>query len=550
MEEILEWKDAIHFEIERINTLECTVQSISDQPNPNRMIMGSLVKSETMGSSGNCFDTNKIIVADCIIRQQDWTCDCVESGVHVLIAQRCLAVPLGTEDSFPAKAKPIFMCHTRLNCSPFEALLSLLSFADENTDGFWRSMRVIERIDDTRDIIEVTSEASTLGGALCASPRIFYLARYWLVNGDGNYFLEMTSCWNDASLHPRTNRGLTRGLLRSIYTFTSRLDGNRGKPCLVTHYCQCDPMGLIGYSSAYFSHLYARKVLLSLFDIKFGLEFTDFHPFEFDTDLMRGNDALRIFRDSKTLLSVSLSESNAVMENTEIGKVKSNIKEAFFDVGLFHTFKLRGQSYMVTGEKVPGGASVGKLVRCDLFQLSPGERADNISSMGRCSVHVNRLISSGNTLFVMNLQLHKPEISLSFVWKVPGYGGSSAFQALWQKFIDLPEGMNNGKAMPCDDFRSRRFKLLPMIVDGPWIVRKVVGSKPVLLGQKLTCRCFRCPGVFELDIDIHSSKIASNAVALVASHLKSVIVDLAVAIQGESEDELPESLIGAVAWTA
>ncbi len=129
---------------------------------------------------------------------------------------------------------------------------------------------------------------------------------------------------------------------------------------------------------------------------------------------------------------------------------------------------------------------------------------------------------------------------------MPGGEGSPAFQTLWKKFIDLPGWAKNGDSLPPDDFRTRRFKLLPMIVDGPWIVRKVIGSTPTLLAQKLTCRYFKRPGVFELDIDLHSSTIASNAVSLAKSHSKSIVVDMAVTIQGENEDELPESLVGAV----
>ncbi len=225
----------------------------------------------------------------------------------------------------------------------------------------------------------------------------------------------------------------------------------------------------------------SRKAVLSLVDIKDTLEYADFQRFEFDTDLLPRTDGLDLIRDSpSTLLGMS-------SHDTELQMVSSVFKEMFFDIGFFHTFKLRGQNYMVDREKVPGGASVGKFVRCDLFQLSPGERADGISSMGRCFEHVNRLISPGNTLFVLNYQLYKPTLSVVVVWKVPDEGGSHVFQTLWQKFIDLPEGLNNGGLLSRDDFRSRRFKLLPTIVDGQWIVRKVMGSTPVLIGQKVTC---------------------------------------------------------------
>lgn len=39
-----------------------------------------------------------------------------------------------------------------------------------------------------------------------------------------------------------------------------------------------------------------------------------------------------------------------------------------------------------------------------------------------------------------------------------------------------------------DDFKNRRFKLIPLIVDGPMAVKWAVGAKPTLLGQKVTQR--------------------------------------------------------------
>lgn len=47
-----------------------------------------------------------------------------------------------------------------------------------------------------------------------------------------------------------------------------------------------------------------------------------------------------------------------------------------------------------------------------------------------------------------------------------------------------------GGRLPGDDLRNLRFKLLPAIIEGPWIVRKAVGSKPTLIAQKVGCEGF------------------------------------------------------------
>lgn len=45
-----------------------------------------------------------------------------------------------------------------------------------------------------------------------------------------------------------------------------------------------------------------------------------------------------------------------------------------------------------------------------------------------------------------------------------------------------------------------RFKLIPSIVSGPFIVRKAVGNKPALLGRKVSQRYFRGAGYVETDV--------------------------------------------------
>ncbi len=49
-----------------------------------------------------------------------------------------------------------------------------------------------------------------------------------------------------------------------------------------------------------------------------------------------------------------------------------------------------------------------------------------------------------------------------------------------------------GDGPEADARRNRQFKLIPRIVKGSWIVKQSVGTTPVLLGQKLVTKYFRC----------------------------------------------------------
>eukprot|EP00210_Caulerpa_lentillifera_P002791 g2666.t1 len=94
--------------------------------------------------------------------------------------------------------------------------------------------------------------------------------------------------------------------------------------------------------------------------------------------------------------------------------------------------------------------------------------------------------------------------------------------------------------------RNGMFKLIPKVVEGNWIIRNSVGHTPVLMGRKLRQTYHTGAGYFELDIDISSSKTASAVIGIVQGATKKLTVDLAILIQGDNEEELPESLLGTV----
>ncbi|KAK9818359.1 hypothetical protein WJX72_011272 [[Myrmecia] bisecta] len=95
--------------------------------------------------------------------------------------------------------------------------------------------------------------------------------------------------------------------------------------------------------------------------------------------------------------------------------------------------------------------------------------------------------------------------------------------------------------------RHGAFKIIPRIEKGSWVVKHAVGQNtPVLLGQKLVTKYFRGPRYIEVDVDVGSSTTASSVVGMVQGALKSLVIDLAVLLQGRAEDELPEALLGSV----
>lgn len=112
----------------------------------------------------------------------------------------------------------------------------------------------------------------------------------------------------------------------------------------------------------------------------------------------------------------------------------------------------------------------------------------------------------------------------------------------------IPEGSLLYRFIHEDDaFRNSRFKLINRIVKGPWIVKTAAGNHGAcLLGKALTCRYIRGHNYLEIDVDIGSSTVAHAILHLALGYVTTVSVDMAFLIESQTQEELPEKLLGAV----
>jgi hypothetical protein len=255
---------------------------------------------------------------------------------------------------------------------------------------------------------------------------------------------------------------------------------------------------------------------------------------------------------------------------------------AYYDAGPTHGFHVRGKHYMLDGRKIPAGRPVGTLVLAMVFTIppdAPGGREDHVASRGRVAERLAALreldARDGRPPFnfVLNFQVPgEPPLSMVIVFALPRDqrpAEDGNFWPLFERFVDFgpvhPEAGAGGSGsssttspspsapvsptgvFPLDDLRNKRFKLIPAIIDGPGFIKWAVGTKPTILGQKLTQRYFRGEDYVELDVDIASSAVASQVVGLCRGYARHLKVQMAIVLQGENEEEeLPEKLIGCV----
>ena len=80
----------------------------------------------------------------------------------------------------------------------------------------------------------------------------------------------------------------------------------------------------------------------------------------------------------------------------------------------------------------------------------------------------------------------------------------------------------------------------------PGVVKKGVGSKPAIVGNKLTTTYCRGENYFEVDVDVNSTSVGVAIFKLVTGYVKNLVLDLCFVIQGNSTGELPEHVLGGV----
>lgn len=105
-----------------------------------------------------------------------------------------------------------------------------------------------------------------------------------------------------------------------------------------------------------------------------------------------------------------------------------------------------------------------------------------------------------------------------------------------------------------DDHKNGTLKIIPSVVEGPWVAKSVVGGKPAIIGNKLPVHYVYEPeGVspdgtkkalyLEADLDIVSSSAARYILSVVRTYTQELTLDLGFAIQGNSPDELREQML-------
>ncbi|KAB2031573.1 hypothetical protein ES319_D05G313200v1 [Gossypium barbadense] len=192
-------------------------------------------------------------------------------------------------------------------------------------------------------------------------------------------------------------------------------------------------------------------------------------------------------------------------------------------------FLIRGQNYLQDKQKIKANGALMQMVGADW--LISEKREDNLGSRLGGIVQNHAAQGGPEFFFIVNFQIPgtpRYTLAMYYMMKSPLEDHPSLY-----KFV-------NGD----DAYRNSRFKLIPHVSEGSWIAKQSVGKRGSLLGQTLEVHYFRGKNYMEVDVDVASSTVARSVCNLVIGYFSSMVLELAFVIEGNTREELPETLLG------
>lgn len=231
------------------------------------------------------------------------------------------------------------------------------------------------------------------------------------------------------------------------------------------------------------------------------------------------------------------------------GALSGNLGRANWGEGSCGWASVRGRGYLqkrIPARKVRAEKPLLSAAAVDVFvgEGNARRRAVSLSSQSFFSRDFECRKAAGSQVpFTLALRFQNPDgVSLVIYFRREGL---LTRQALVDRCLAFGRFLEEG-----NESQAMRLKLIPSLRSGPWVARSAVPSKPIIAGSGATVRVEDLAhlGVplLEMVVDVSESPVVSclyNALAPVAGR---VDVELALLVEAQSEDELPERLLGSV----
>ncbi|KNC86780.1 hypothetical protein SARC_01074 [Sphaeroforma arctica JP610] len=424
-----------------------------------------------------------------------------------------------------------------------------------------KEVHILDNTENNRDVVHILFSSTKL-----MSPRELVIERLWRLEDNGTYVMTFNSvehgavpiqtpAWMDwtTPIRMQAQGGWTIAPL-----LESGSPANEIQESMVTLACRSELSGTAQSVSDYASAIYSinDKLVYPLFSnlltIKRSVQFSRFVGGTVGVmDRLanqqaerraeeHGKRALQMGTSLKVIMAVAKFKkalNKTGQKRVAAVVIPSNVpRSMWYDPGAV-TFQVRGQDYFNDGVKQQTQSPVFQLVALDLFKCKDVINEHLAGDPG----HILQTEEAQNGPFtvVFNLMIPaSPNLNVVLYYRCSDFKaleGTDPFALCWKQFI---EGDPNE--------RNSRFKMIPKIVEGSWLIKQAVGTTPVIMGKKLRTAYYVGKNYLEIDIDISNSKVAQKVTGMCLPATKSLTIDMAFLLESHKHEELPERLLGTV----
>jgi hypothetical protein len=374
------------------------------------------------------------------------------------------------------------------------------------------------------------------------------LLRYWRMEQDASYFICFQSTSHAKCPSATTSKAVRGSVLGGGFIISPRVHGDEHfEECWVTLTIQMNPKGWIDYPLArswYYMHAYGVYFLEMITALTVLVPDADKTPRSFGVCTEDSESADGLQRKPSTSQLIVSEVQYPLLEpfRTDL-TLKQMLPPKFWSEPNATSFLIRGPNYFPSRTKVRSGPQAFRLVGVELLKSHGHEKLRHI---GLSSFEKQGLYSGvgksdeAPLIFIINFLIPGPPNFSLVIYFTPEHPAelkkNSAFADLCHDFFRGPN----------DEYRTKRLKLIPRVVQGTWSIREGVGSTPAILGTKVNHSYHRGKQYLEVDYDIGSSTVASGIVKMLLGYARDLVIDLAFVIEAQSSLELPERVLGCV----
>lgn len=200
-------------------------------------------------------------------------------------------------------------------------------------------------------------------------------------------------------------------------------------------------------------------------------------------------------------------------------------------------FNLRSSTYLRDRQKEPSGPSLFELVDVDIMCIPEDGPAMHVAKQGDfCPRHLrrqgdNRFLLVQNWIFPPFQAILTGALNPEAPWLTTQEQTPQA--RLWRRFLAMDQ-----------QERNAAFKIIVAIEGGPWLLKRAVPKKPMIIGKLLQMHTHYEEGDhLEIVCDVSTGKVQEMGCGMVMKEMKRLDLGVATLMEATNEDELPEKML-------